>query len=51
MSMIFQDATTSLNPVLTIGRQICESLELHLGMDKHQSKARAIELLDMVGIP
>ena len=51
IGMIFQDPMTSLNPVLTIGRQISEALELHLGMDKHQSRARTIELLELVGIP
>jgi len=51
IGMIFQDPMTSLNPVLTIGRQISEALELHLGMDKSQSRARTIELLELVGIP
>jgi oligopeptide transport system ATP-binding protein len=51
IAMIFQDPMTSLNPVLTIGRQIREALELHLGMNKSQSRARAAELLKMVGIP
>jgi len=51
ISMIFQEPMTSLNPVLTIGRQLTESLELHLGMKKKESRARAIELLDSVGIP
>ncbi len=51
IAMIFQDPMTSLNPVLTIGRQITESLELHLDMDKEQSRARAVELLELVGIP
>ena len=51
ISMIFQDPMSSLNPVLTVGHQIQESLRLHLGMDKKASAARAVELLDMVGIP
>ncbi|MBN1486608.1 MAG: ABC transporter ATP-binding protein [Anaerolineae bacterium] len=51
IAMIFQDPMTSLNPVLTIGFQITESLQLHQGMDKAQSRERALELLDMVGIP
>ena len=51
IAMIFQDPMTSLNPVLTIGRQITESLELHLNMSKDQSRKRAIQLLGMVGIP
>jgi oligopeptide transport system ATP-binding protein len=51
IAMIFQDPMTSLNPVLNINRQIGETLELHLGMSKSQSRQRAIELLTMVGIP
>ena len=51
IAMIFQDPMTSLNPVLTIGHQIMEPLQLHLGMDKNQARKRAIELLEMVGIP
>ncbi|GAB4471232.1 MAG: ABC transporter ATP-binding protein [Anaerolineae bacterium] len=51
IAMIFQDAMTSLNPVLTIGDQITEALQLHLKMDKKQARERAVELLEMVGIP
>jgi len=51
IAMIFQEPMTSLNPVLTIGRQITESLELHLKMDGRSATKRAIELMEMVGIP
>jgi oligopeptide/dipeptide ABC transporter ATP-binding protein len=51
IAMIFQDPMTSLNPVLTIGRQIREALETHFGMDKDAANARVAELLDQVGIP
>ena len=51
IAMIFQDPMTSLNPVLTISRQLTEGLELHLGMDGRSARKRAIELLEMVGIP
>jgi oligopeptide transport system ATP-binding protein len=51
ISMVFQDPMTSLNPVLTIGRQLTEPLMLHLGMSKKQAEDRAAELLSMVGIP
>jgi oligopeptide transport system ATP-binding protein len=51
IAMIFQDPMTSLNPVLTIGRQITEVLTLHMGMFRQQALDRAVELLDMVGIP
>jgi oligopeptide/dipeptide ABC transporter ATP-binding protein len=51
IAMIFQDPMTSLNPVLTIGRQIREALETHFDMDKGQSLRRAAELLEQVGIP
>ncbi len=51
IAMVFQEPMTSLNPVLTIGRQLTEGLEIHLGMEPAASKARAMELLGMVGIP
>jgi oligopeptide transport system ATP-binding protein len=50
IAMIFQDPMTSLNPVLTIGKQITESLCVHMGMDQPAANTRAIELLEMVGI-
>src|SRR3989337_876702 len=50
IKMIFQEPMTSLNPVLTIGRQLTEGLEIHLGMDPAAASARAVELLAMVGI-
>jgi oligopeptide transport system ATP-binding protein len=51
IAMIFQDPMTSLNPVLTINQQVSEALELHLGMDKKQSRRRTTELLELVRIP
>ena len=51
ISMIFQEPMTSLNPVLTIGRQIGETLRLHQGMNAGQAEARAVEMLTLVGIP
>jgi len=51
IAMIFQDPMISLNPVLTIGRQITEAIELHLKLGKKESRRRAAQLLDMVGIP
>jgi oligopeptide transport system ATP-binding protein len=51
ISMIFQDPMTSLNPVLTVGKQLTEPMLLHLGMTKQQANDRAVELLEMVGIP
>jgi oligopeptide transport system ATP-binding protein len=51
IAMIFQDPMTSLNPVLTIGKQLEEPLILHIGMTKTQARDRAAELLTMVGIP
>ena len=51
ISMIFQEPMTSLNPVLTVGRQVTEAIRQHSDMDKAAAKARAIELLEHVGIP
>jgi len=50
IAMVFQEPMTSLNPVLTIGRQLTEGLEIHMNMTTEQASARAIELLGMVGI-
>ena len=50
IAMIFQEPMSSLNPILTIGRQIMEPLRLHLKMSVEQAQARAIELLTLVGI-
>ncbi len=50
IGMIFQEPMTSLNPVLSIGRQLTETVEIHLGMTPAQSRARAIELLSLVGV-
>ncbi len=51
IAMVFQEPTSSLNPVLTVGRQISESLELHRGMDKKAARAESVNLLKLVGIP
>ncbi|HTN27309.1 MAG TPA: ABC transporter ATP-binding protein [Burkholderiales bacterium] len=51
IAMIFQEPMTSLNPVLSIGRQLTEGLEIHMRMKPPEARARAIELLTMVGIP
>jgi peptide/nickel transport system ATP-binding protein len=51
ISMIFQEPMTSLNPLLTIGLQITEPLTIHMGMTDAQARARAVELLQLVGIP
>jgi oligopeptide transport system ATP-binding protein len=51
ISMVFQDPMTSFNPVLTIGRQVAEPLEIHMGLSRKQALERAAEMLAMVGIP
>lgn len=51
MGMIFQDPMTSLNPTLTIGRQITEGLIKHQGMNGTKARERAVEMLELVGIP
>jgi oligopeptide/dipeptide ABC transporter ATP-binding protein len=51
IAMIFQDPTTSLNPVLTIGRQIREALDTHFDLSKAEANKRVADLLDQVGIP
>jgi oligopeptide/dipeptide ABC transporter ATP-binding protein len=51
IGMVFQEPMTSLNPVLTIGRQLTEGLEIHLQMSREAARQRAVELLGMVGIP
>ncbi|HEX6002605.1 MAG TPA: ABC transporter ATP-binding protein, partial [Burkholderiales bacterium] len=50
IAMVFQEPMTSLNPVLTIGLQLCETMELHLKLSRAEAQARAVELLAMVGI-
>ncbi len=51
ISMVFQEPMTSLNPVLTVEKQICEALQLHKGMARQESRREAIDLLGRVGIP
>ncbi|MDA0256541.1 MAG: ABC transporter ATP-binding protein [Chloroflexi bacterium] len=51
IAMVFQEPMTSLNPVLTIGIQIVEVIRLHMGLEAAEARARAVELLEMVGIP
>ncbi|SEN49423.1 peptide/nickel transport system ATP-binding protein [Gemmobacter aquatilis] len=51
IGFVFQDPMTSLNPVFTVGAQIMEPLRVHMGLTKAQAEARAVELLELVGIP
>ena len=51
ISMIFQEPMTSLNPVLSVGKQIGEAVQLHQGLNKKDAEARAVEMLRLVGIP
>ncbi len=51
ISMIFQDPMTFFNPVIPIGRQVGEPLEIHMGLSKKDAESRVVELLEMVGIP
>lgn len=51
IGMVFQDPMTSLNPVLTVGRQVMEGIRLHLGLETAVAEKRAVELLNLVGIP
>ncbi|MEE8291210.1 MAG: ABC transporter ATP-binding protein [Candidatus Tectomicrobia bacterium] len=51
ISMIFQEPMTSLNPVFTIGNQIAEAVRLHQGMNRKEAMNKAVEMLDIVGIP
>ena len=51
IAYIFQEPMSSLNPVLTVGRQVGEVLQVHEGLSRKQARARAVELLTLVGIP
>ena len=51
IGVVFQEPMTSLNPVMTIGKQLMEGIQLHMGLDKKAARERAKELLEMVGIP
>ena len=51
ISMIFQEPMTSLNPVITVGKQIMEAVLTHENMSKQEAKERALEMIKLVGIP
>ncbi len=51
MAMVFQDALSSLNPVLSVGDQLGEMFQVHRGMSRKDSRAKAVELMDRVRIP
>ena len=51
IAMVFQEPMTSLNPVLTVGHQLREAVQLHMGLSEEDANTRAIELLELVGIP
>lgn len=51
IAMVFQDPMTSFNPVLTVGRQVEEALEVHLGMSREAARKQTVALLELVGIP
>ena len=51
VGMVFQDPMTSLNPMLTIGKQLTEGMRHHLGLSRRAARERAVELLSAVGLP
>ena len=51
ISMVFQDSMTSLNPVFTVGYQLMEAIRIHQGLSKEECRARAVEMLERVGLP
>src|SRR5690349_2654414 len=51
IAMIFQDPMSSLNPTMIVGRQIAETMEVHLRLSRADAKRKTVELLEMVGIP
>jgi ABC-type dipeptide/oligopeptide/nickel transport system, ATPase component len=51
IAIIFQDPASSLNPVLTVGRQIAEAVAVHRGLRRESAKAEALRLMELVGIP